>query len=106
MDIDPYTYLALRINSDGGRYYVNLQTDGIVPTDIHQHRLLAENPGEWETVYIPFKEFVRTNNGVVVRPTDLLRSRLRTVGIGLIDRVPGPFRLAVDRIWVGVLFFG
>lgn len=99
MDIDPYTYLALRINSDGSRYYVNLQTDGIVPTDIHQHRLLAENPGGWETVYIPFKEFVRTNNGVVVWPADLLRSRLRTVGIGLIDRVPGPFRLAVDRIW-------
>lgn len=77
-----------------------------MPTDIHQHRLLAETPGEWETVYIPFSEFVRTNNGVVIEPRDLLRSRLSTVGIGLIDRVPGPFRLAVDRIWVSRFFSG
>lgn len=100
IDIDPYAYLALRINSDGSRYFVNLQTDSIVPTDIHQHRLLAETPGEWETVYIPFTDFVRTNNGTPVQPRDMLRSKLKTVGIGLIDRVPGPYKLAVDRIWV------
>ncbi|KAF8476823.1 complex I intermediate-associated protein 30-domain-containing protein [Kalaharituber pfeilii] len=98
-DIDPYTYLALRVKSDGGRYYVNLQTDGIVPSDIHQHRLTAERIGEWEDVYIPFHEFVRTNYGVPVEPQDLLRSKVRTVGIGLIDRIPGPFSLAIDTIW-------
>ncbi|KAK5001825.1 hypothetical protein LTR39_006846, partial [Cryomyces antarcticus] len=38
-DIDPYRYLALRVKSDGRAYFVNLQTESIVPTDIHQHRL-------------------------------------------------------------------
>lgn len=99
-DIDSYNYLALRIKSDGRKYFVNLQTESIVPTDLHQHRLYSRRPGEWETVLIKWNEFVRTNHGVVTEPQDeLLRQKVRTVGIGLIDRVPGPFELEVERIW-------
>jgi len=99
-DIDAYAFLALRIKSDGRKYFVNLQTESIVPTDIHQHRLYARRPGEWETVLIKWSEFVRTNHGAVVEPqTELLRQKVRTVGIGLIDRVPGPFDLCIERIW-------
>jgi len=99
-DIDPYAYLALRVKSDGRKYFVNVQTESIVPTDLHQHRLYARRPGEWETVLIKWNEFVRTNHGVVVEPqTEMLRQKVRTVGIGLIDRVPGPFDLAIRRIW-------
>lgn len=99
-DIDPYAFLALRIKSDGRKYFVNLQTESIVPTDLHQHRLYARRPGEWETVLIKWNEFVRTNHGVVVEPqTELLRQKVRTVGIGLIDRVPGPFNISIERIW-------
>lgn len=99
-DIDPYAYLALRVKSDGRKYFVNVQTESIVPTDLHQHRLYARRPGEWETVLINWNEFVRTNYGAVVEPqTEMLRQKVRTVGIGLIDRVPGPFDLAVSRVW-------
>lgn len=99
-DIDPYAFLALRIKSDGRKYFVNVQTESIVPTDLHQHRLYARNPGEWETVLIRWDEFVRTNHGVVVEPqAELLRQKVRTVGIGLIDRIPGDFELCVERIW-------
>lgn len=99
-DIDPYAFLALRVKSDGRKYFVNVQTESIVPTDLHQHRLYARRPSEWETVLIKWNEFVRTNHGVVIEPqTELLRQKVRTVGIGLIDRVPGPFELRVERIW-------
>ena len=99
-DIDPYTYLALQIKSDGRKYFVNVQTETIVPTDIHQHRLYARRPGEWETVLIKWNEFVRTNHGVVIEPQkEMLRQKVRTIGIGLIDRVPGPFDLAIRKIW-------
>lgn len=99
-DIDPYAYLALRVKSDGRKYFINLQTESIVPTDIHQHRLYARRPGEWETVLIKWNEFVRTNHGVVVEPqSELLRQKIRTVGVGLIDRIPGPFELCIERIW-------
>lgn len=99
-DIDPYAYLALRVKSDGRKYFVNLQTESIVPTDIHQHRLYARRPGEWETVLIKWNDFVRTNHGAVVEPqNELNRQKVRTIGIGLIDRLPGKFDLSIDRIW-------
>ncbi|KAF4635613.1 hypothetical protein G7Y89_g2488 [Cudoniella acicularis] len=99
-NMDQYAFLALRIKSDGRKYFVNLQTESIVPTDIHQHRLYARRPGEWETVLIKWSEFVRTNHGIVVEPQrEMLKQKVRTVGIGLIDRIPGKFDLSIERIW-------
>lgn len=99
-DIDPYAYLALRIKSDGRSYFVNLQTEAVEPTDLHQHRLFAKRPGQWETIMIKWNDFVRTNHGFVVEPqTEILRQRVRTVGIGLTDRVEGPFELCIERVW-------
>ncbi|TWU74663.1 hypothetical protein ED733_003675 [Metarhizium rileyi] len=99
-DIDPYAYLAMRIKSDGRSYFVNLQTEAVEPTDLHQHRLFAKRPGQWETVVIKWNDFVRTNHGFVVEPqTEILRQKVRTVGIGLTDRVEGPFELCIERVW-------
>lgn len=99
-DIDMYTYLALRMKSDGRSYFVNVQTESIVPTDLHQHRLFAKRPGEWETVLIKWNDFVRTNHGFVVEPqTEILRQKVKSLGIGLTDRVPGPFELCIERMW-------
>lgn len=79
---------------------MNVQTESIVHTDIHQHRLYAQRPGEWETILIKWDEFVRTNHGEVVEPqTEILTQKVRTVGIGLTDRVPGPFDLAINKVW-------
>ncbi|KAG4222190.1 hypothetical protein PC116_g29335, partial [Phytophthora cactorum] len=76
------------------------QTDSLVPTDLHQHRLFAKRPGEWETVLIKWNDFVRTNHGFVVEPqTEILRQKVKSIGVGLTDRVPGPFDLCIERIW-------
>ena len=100
IDIDPYIYLALRVKSDGRSYFVNVQTESIVPTDLHQHRLFVKKPGEWETVLIKWTDFVRTNLGHVVEPqAEMLRRKVRSVGIGLTDRVPGPFEVCIERMW-------
>jgi NADH dehydrogenase [ubiquinone] 1 alpha subcomplex assembly factor 1 len=99
-DIDPYIYLALRIKSDGRHYFVNLQTESIEPSDIHQHRLFAKRPGEWETILLKWNDFVRTNHGFVIEPqTGMLRQKVRTLGIGLTDRVEGPFDFCIERAW-------
>lgn len=99
-NIDMYTYLGMRIKSDGRSYFVNVQTESIVPTDLHQHRLFAKRPGEWETVIIKWNDFVRTNHGFVVEPqTEILRQKVKSIGVGLTDRVPGPFELCIERMW-------
>ncbi|KAI5464373.1 complex I intermediate-associated protein 30-domain-containing protein [Mariannaea sp. PMI_226] len=99
-DIDPYAYLALRIRSDGRAYLINVQTESVEPSDLHQHRLFAKRPGEWETVMVKWNDMVRTNHGFVVEPqTEMLRQRVLTVGIGLTDRTEGPFELCIERVW-------
>ncbi len=99
-DIDPYNYLALRVKSDGRKYFVNIQTESIVPTDLHQHLLPTYTPGQWETIIIPFHAFVRTNYGMVVEPQrEMLRQKVKSVGIGLTDRVPGPFQLCIADVY-------
>jgi NADH dehydrogenase [ubiquinone] 1 alpha subcomplex assembly factor 1 len=108
-DIDSYMYMGLRVKSDGRKYYVNIQTDSIVATDLHQHRLYTrhhrgangpDDPGQWETILIKFHEFVRTNHGRVVEPqSEMLRQKVKSVGIGLTDRRDGPFELGVAAIW-------
>ncbi|TLD33094.1 hypothetical protein PspLS_01437 [Pyricularia sp. CBS 133598] len=99
-NIDQYTYLAMRIKSDGRSYLINLQTESLIPTDLHQHRLFAKRPGQWETILVKWNDFVRTNHGFVVEPqAEILRQKVRSVGVGLTDRVPGPFELCIERIW-------
>ncbi|KAF3004150.1 hypothetical protein E8E13_005280 [Curvularia kusanoi] len=99
-DVSRYGYLALQFKSDGRKYFVNVQTDSIVPTDIHQHLLHSKTPGEWETVLIKWSEFVRTNHGQVVEPQrEMLTQKVRTVGISLIDRIPGPYDLSIGNVW-------
>lgn len=54
----------------------------------------------WETILLPFNSFVRTNHGFVVEPqTSLLRQRVKSTGIGLTDRIDGPYDLRIHRIW-------
>ncbi|KAF4984444.1 hypothetical protein FZEAL_407 [Fusarium zealandicum] len=99
-DIDPFLYLALRIKSDGRSYFVNLQTESVEPSDLHQHRLFPKRPGQWETVLIKWNDFVRTNHGFVIEPqTEMLRQKVLSVGVGLTDRVDGPFELCIERAW-------
>lgn len=50
-DLSNYTYLAMKVKGDGSKYFVNIQSKTIVPTDIHQHRLFLPR-GQWETVYV------------------------------------------------------
>ena len=99
-DVSLYGFLAIHFKSDGRKYFINVQTESIVPTDIHQHLLHSKTPGEWETVLIKWSEFVRTNHGQVVEPQrEMLTQKVRTVGISLIDRITGPYDLSISKMW-------
>lgn len=99
-DVEHYKYLALRVKADGRKYKVNVQTESIEYTDIHQHRLYTRRPGSWETVLIKWTDFVRTNHGFVVEPqSDMMREKVRTIGVGLTDRRAEPFEFRISKIW-------
>jgi len=51
-NVEPYSFLALRVKADQSRYFVNVQVDSLVQNDLFQHRLFAKTPGNWETLYV------------------------------------------------------
>ncbi|KAF9548297.1 hypothetical protein EC957_006793 [Mortierella hygrophila] len=94
-----FEYLQLKVKGDNRKYFVNLQTDGVVPTDLYQHRLFLKTPGEWETVLIPFKDFILTNQGFIQEEQiEIFRERVKNVGVSIIDRTSGPFELEIESI--------
>lgn len=102
-DLDPYAYLAFRVKSDGRKYFVNIQTESVVYEDLHQHRLLTKTSGKWETVFIDLGAFVRTNHGMVVEPQkEMMAQKIRTIGMSLTDRIPGPFNISISKVWATV----
>ncbi|CAD6885263.1 unnamed protein product [Tilletia laevis] len=75
----------------GPRFFVNIQTDGPVTSDLFQHRLFLDPSklDEWQTVIIPFDSFVLTNTGTVtLSPLTMMREKIRTIGISAVLDVP------------------
>ncbi|KAI8071738.1 complex I intermediate-associated protein 30-domain-containing protein [Gongronella butleri] len=98
-DTSLFRYLALRVRGDKRKYFVNIQTDGVIQTDLYQHRLFLRSPGEWETIMIPFRDFILTNNGVIQeQQIDMYREKVKTVGLSIMDKTEGPFRIDIEWI--------
>ncbi|EAZ63751.1 putative complex I intermediate associated protein [Scheffersomyces stipitis CBS 6054] len=100
-DWSNYSSLVLRVKGDRRKYLVNIQTNTPLVTDLFQHRLFLNHPGEWETVVIPLNDFVMTNWGVIQDGSEINKSEVKTVGIGLLDKQYGPYSLKVD--WIKVM---
>ncbi|KAH7912337.1 complex I intermediate-associated protein CIA30 [Hygrophoropsis aurantiaca] len=107
-DVSNHQFLALRLRLGGdprtrNSYFVNLQTDGPITTDLWQHRLYFQRTdGGWEDVFVPFENFVLTNTGELVhQQIIMLRERIRTIGISLLggnSGISGPYDLGIDSI--------
>ncbi|KAG7194256.1 uncharacterized protein KQ657_004976 [Scheffersomyces spartinae] len=100
-DWSQFSSLVLRVRGDRRKYLVNIQANTPLITDLFQHRLFLNTPGEWETVVIPLNDFVMTNWGVIQDGCELNKNEVKTFGIGLLDKQYGPFNLDID--WVKVM---
>jgi NADH dehydrogenase [ubiquinone] 1 alpha subcomplex assembly factor 1 len=100
-DWSNYQSLALRVKGDTRKYLVNIQANTPLVTDLFQHRLFLDTPGEWETVVIPLNDFVMTNWGVIQDGSEINKLEVKTIGIGLLDKQYGPFSLQID--WIKVM---
>ncbi|PSS05524.1 hypothetical protein PHLCEN_2v3806 [Hermanssonia centrifuga] len=107
-DVSNHRFLALRLSARGNprtrnSYYVNIQTDGPITSDLWQHRLFFHrDDGGWEDLFIPFENFVLTNTGEVLsKQITMFRERIRTIGISILggnSGVEGPYELGIDSI--------
>ncbi|KAI8323551.1 NADH:ubiquinone oxidoreductase complex I intermediate-associated protein 30 [Martensiomyces pterosporus] len=98
-DSSLFRYLALRVKADRRKYFVNLKSESLIPTDIYQHLLPIRTPGRWETVVIPFSMFTLTSNSVIVASQPSMAStKMETVGFSISDRQEGPF--ALEFAWI------
>ncbi|ODV73111.1 CIA30 family protein, partial [Cyberlindnera jadinii NRRL Y-1542] len=99
-DWDNFHNVVLRVKGDHRKYFVNIQSQTSVATDLYQHRLFLTKPGEWETVTIPIDDFVLTNRGIIQHQAPMDRTRVKTLGIGLTDGQFGEYSLYIDEIKV------
>ncbi|KAJ3303937.1 hypothetical protein HDV03_003410 [Kappamyces sp. JEL0829] len=77
---------------------INIQTDSLYPSLVWQHRLYFSSPGQWETIRIPFRDFVKTSHGFVQKNQLAMdKSQVKTIGFSLL-RQPGPFEL--ELAWI------
>ncbi|KAG8683306.1 hypothetical protein FRC08_014361 [Ceratobasidium sp. 394] len=106
-DLSLHKYLALRVRAAGdpptrNSYFVNMQTDGPVQTDLWQHRLYFEKDGEWEDILIPISNFVLTNQGDLVQhQVRMMSEKIRTIGISILggkSRTQGRYELGIQSI--------
>lgn len=88
LDLSMFTGLGLRLRGDGRSYICNLQTDGLRDDDLYQYFLYTRGGPDFQTFYIPFDEFLLTNQGYVQNEQLRLNARkIRTMGILLADRI-------------------
>ncbi|CEH14831.1 COMPLEX I INTERMEDIATE-ASSOCIATED PROTEIN 30, MITOCHONDRIAL [Ceraceosorus bombacis] len=79
-------------DTPGPKYFVNIQTDGPVTSDLFQHRLWLDHSkgSEWQDVVIPFADFVLLNAGTVASSQmEMMREKVRTIGISATLSTPG-----------------
>ncbi|KAL7007241.1 hypothetical protein EMMF5_003080 [Cystobasidiomycetes sp. EMM_F5] len=101
-DTSRYTFLKVRVKpglDEGMRYFINIQTDGPVQSDLFQHRLWLGDPGKWQDVLVPFRDFTLTNSGSMAETQiEMYREKVRTVGISILGPGEGPFELGIESI--------
>ncbi|TIA93608.1 hypothetical protein E3P99_00007 [Wallemia hederae] len=106
-DLSLHPYLAMRVRNNfssvqkgqqeqSAGYFVNIQTEGAVRSDLFQHRLFVNGDSQWHTLVVPLSSFVLTNAGEASdQQLPMLREKVRTVGISLLAN---PDNRSVGRV--------
>jgi monofunctional biosynthetic peptidoglycan transglycosylase len=97
-DLSGYEGLLVRVRGDGKRYACNIRTDFEIMAGSYQQRFETKK-NEWQEIALPFREFVATSFGQVMRDAPKLdTAKIRSFGFTISDKQAGSFQLEVDWI--------
>ena len=98
-DLYEYDAFEIKLRGDGRKYIAFLTMDGSMDEDVWHHFIYTRGGPYWETVTLPFKDFLFTSRGYIQdKEYFFATSLIKTIGILLTDRIDGPFRLEIDSI--------
>uniref|UniRef100_A0A914HGC6 NADH:ubiquinone oxidoreductase intermediate-associated protein 30 domain-containing protein n=1 Tax=Globodera rostochiensis TaxID=31243 RepID=A0A914HGC6_GLORO len=102
MDWNNYTHLLIKCRGDGRTYKVMLhipQYFDVTWGDSYSFLLHTHGGPHWQFEMIPFSRFIYTIEGRIMDVQYSLDPRMASsIGITLMDRINGPFRLEIDFI--------
>lgn len=99
---DPFTHLVMKVRGDGRTYAISIRTPGTMDVtwfDVFSFGLYTHGGPYWQYVRIPFSRFFFTSKGSVQDFQEWMPvHEIKSLGISLIDKNTGPFRLEIDYI--------
>ncbi|KAI3422416.1 hypothetical protein GPALN_012929 [Globodera pallida] len=102
LDWNNYTHLLIKCRGDGRTYKVMLhipQYFDVTWGDSYSFLLHTHGGPHWQYEMIPFSRFIYTIDGRIMDVQYSLDPRMASsIGITLMDRINGPFRLEIDFI--------
>ncbi|NAW35692.1 CIA30 family protein [Halomonas alimentaria] len=101
MDLGQASGVVLRVRGDGREYQLRLYTDQL-PRGAAYRAIFRPKGDEWQRVELPWHAFEAMFRGRRLPEVPALdASRIRQVGLMIVDRQTGPFRLEV--VWLAEL---
>ena len=93
--------LAVRVRGDGREYQLRIRTDETFDGVAYRWSFKTR-ADEWMTIEAPYRDFVPTYRGRILRDVPPIDpGSIRQLGFLIADKVEGPFRLEVD--WIKAL---
>lgn len=105
---EPYTHLVMRVRGDGRTYAIAIRTPGTMDVswfDLYSFGLYTHGGPYWQFVRIPFSRFFLSAKGSIQDYQEWIpMHEIKSLGITIIDKNTGPFKLEID--YIGVEFDG
>jgi len=99
-----YSHLIVKCRGDGRSYKVMLHIPGYFDHtwhDSYSYPLHTHGGPYWQYERIPFSKFFYTIGGRIMdSQTKLIKAKISSIGIVLMDRMDGKFQLEIDYIGV------
>lgn len=98
LNLEGYDGLELRVRGNGRTFEVAVSDGTRLRGRTVSRRAPFETSAEWAVVRVPFSAFRTTIFGRPVKVAPLDLSKVKRIGLYMVDGKDGPFRLEVDTI--------